>query len=179
MSQKLNTAHDWLIGDALLLMKFWFVESEPMEYSGSTLGMVGTDVENSYKKYLINHSKGETLKYWQSGNQVFFGGGACFLGFLLFRAWPAAYEGSQARGWIGTIAASLHYSSWQRQILNPLSRVRDQTHILINTSRVCNPMSHNRNSWKPVFWIHFSFYTAVLMTLNQQGKQQIFSLCFD
>ena len=84
MSQKLNTAHDWLIGDALLLMKFWFVESEPMEYSGSTLGMVGTDVENSYKKYLINHSKGETLKYWQSGNQVFFWGGGLFFGFFAF-----------------------------------------------------------------------------------------------
>ena len=31
----------------------------------------------------------------------------------------------------------LHHSSWQRQILNPLSEARYQTHILINNSRVC------------------------------------------
>ena len=31
----------------------------------------------------------------------------------------------------------LHYSSWQHQILNPLSKARDLTHILMDTSRVC------------------------------------------
>ena len=56
--------------------------------------------------------------------------------FLLFRAAPAAYGGSQARAQIGTIAAglptvtatpdlsricNLHHSSRQRQIPNPLS----------------------------------------------------------
>jgi len=30
--------------------------------------------------------------------------------FCLFRAAPAAYGGSQARGLIGTVAASLHHS---------------------------------------------------------------------
>ena len=30
---------------------------------------------------------------------------------------------------------NLHHSSWQRQILNPLSKVRDWTHILMDTSR--------------------------------------------
>ena len=30
----------------------------------------------------------------------------------LFRAAPAAYGGSQARGWIRAIAASLHHSHW-------------------------------------------------------------------
>ena len=30
----------------------------------------------------------------------------------------------------------LHCSSWQCQILNPLSRVRDQTHILMDTRLV-------------------------------------------
>ena len=54
----------------------------------------------------------------------------------LFRAAPAAYESSQARGQIGAAAASLHHrdlscicdlhhSSWQRHILNPLSEARD------------------------------------------------------
>ena len=31
---------------------------------------------------------------------------------------------------------NLHQSSWQSQILNPLSKARDQTHVLMDTSRV-------------------------------------------
>ena len=56
-----------------------------------------------------------------------------------------AYGGSQARGRIGVTAASLYpatatpdpshvfdlqHSSWQHQIINPLSKARDQTHNL-------------------------------------------------
>ena len=41
---------------------------------------------------------------------------------------------------------NLHCSSWQCQILNPLSRARDRTCILMDTSCVRNPMSHNGNS---------------------------------
>ena len=37
----------------------------------------------------------------------------------------------------------LHHSSQQRQILNPLSEARDRTHILMDTSRVHIPLSHN------------------------------------
>ena len=62
-----------------------------------------------------------------------------FFVFCLFRAVPAAYESSQARGQIRAIAASLchshsnnpshicdlHYSSWQHGILNPLMEARD------------------------------------------------------
>ena len=40
----------------------------------------------------------------------------------------------------------LHCSSQQRQILNPQSEARDQTLILMDTSRVHNPLSHYRNS---------------------------------
>ena len=36
-----------------------------------------------------------------------------------------------------------HHSSWQSQILNPLRKVRDQTSILKDTSRVRNPLSHS------------------------------------
>ena len=32
---------------------------------------------------------------------------------------------------------NLHYSSWQRLILNPLSETRDRTCILMDTSQVC------------------------------------------
>ena len=35
---------------------------------------------------------------------------------FFFRAMLVAYGGSQARGWIGAVAASLHHSSQQRQI---------------------------------------------------------------
>ena len=49
---------------------------------------------------------------------------------------PKAYGDSQARGIIGAVAASLHHSSWQHQILNSLSEARDQTCILMDTSRI-------------------------------------------
>ena len=41
---------------------------------------------------------------------------------------------------------NLHHSSQQRQILNPLSKARDQTCILIDTAQVLNLLSHNGNS---------------------------------
>ena len=40
----------------------------------------------------------------------------------------------------------LRCSLQQCQILNPLSKARDQTCILMDTSRVLNPLSHNRNA---------------------------------
>ena len=40
----------------------------------------------------------------------------------------------------------LHHSSWQCQILNPLSEARDQTQNLMDTSQVRNPLSYNGNS---------------------------------
>ena len=33
---------------------------------------------------------------------------------------------------------SLHHSSWQCQILNPLREARDRSHILMDTRQVCN-----------------------------------------
>ena len=65
---------------------------------------------------------------------------------LLFRAAPAAHGGSQARGHIGAAAASPHPSSWQHQILNPLSEARDRIRILTDTSWVLNLLSHSGNS---------------------------------
>ena len=40
----------------------------------------------------------------------------------------------------------LHHSSQQPWILNPLSKARDQTHILMDGIQVLNPLSHKRNS---------------------------------
>ena len=82
---------------------------------------------------------------------------------------PRAYGGSQSRGPIGAAAASLHHShgnmgsephlrptsqlmaTW---ILSPLRKIRDGTHILMDTSRILNLPKHNRNSQ----------YTTVLMS---------------
>ena len=66
-----------------------------------------------------------------------------FFFFLLFWAPPVAHGRSQARSWIGAAAAGLHYSLQQCMILNPLREARDQTHILVDTSWVCNLLSHN------------------------------------
>ena len=39
-----------------------------------------------------------------------------------------------------------HSSLWQCQIFNSLSEARDQIHILMGTSQVLNPLTHNGNS---------------------------------
>ena len=43
-----------------------------------------------------------------------------------------------------------YHRSQQRQILNPLSEARDQTHNLVVPSRIHWPLSHDGNSWKAV-----------------------------
>ena len=72
-----------------------------------------------------------------------------FFFFFLLRAEPVAYGRFQARGPVGAEAAGLHHShsnsgsslvcslhcsSRQLQILNPLSKARDQPQILMDTS---------------------------------------------
>ena len=44
-----------------------------------------------------------------------------------------------------------HHSSWHHQILHPLRKVSDQTHILMAPSWVHNPLSRNRNSTSTIF----------------------------
>ena len=53
--------------------------------------------------------------------------------FCLFRAAPKAYGSSQARGLIWASTAGLHSSSRQHRILSPVSRARDQIHVLMDT----------------------------------------------
>ena len=52
-----------------------------------------------------------------------------------------AYATATARQELSRIC-DLHCSSQQCRILNPLSEARDQTHILMDTSRVLNPLNH-------------------------------------
>ena len=40
----------------------------------------------------------------------------------------------------------LHHSSQQHWIPNPLSKARDRTCVLVDTSQVLKQLSHNRNS---------------------------------
>ena len=71
--------------------------------------------------------------------------------FLLFRAVPAAYGGSQARGHIRAVAAglchnhsnaksvpSLRPTPWLMAtlVLNPLSEARHQTCVLMDASQI-------------------------------------------
>ena len=97
----------------------------------------------------------------------------------------------------------LHHSSRQCQILNLLSEAGDRTSILMDTSWVCNPMSHSRNSLIIVILIglklyiimilicsslmisdveHFSCLLAILCVFFRKMSIQIFSytrcLCF-
>ena len=45
----------------------------------------------------------------------------------------------------------LHYSSWQCWILNPLSRAKDRTCVLMDTKSVLLLLSHNGNSHQQYF----------------------------
>ena len=44
----------------------------------------------------------------------------------------------------------LHHHLQQRQILNPLSKARDGTHVFMDTSQVLNTLNHNGNSNFPM-----------------------------
>ena len=91
----------------------------------------------------------------RTGTSVFL----CVVVVLLFRAAAVAYGGFQARGSIRAIAAGLRHSHARsnlhlrstpqlpaRRILNPLREARDGTCILLDTTQILNPLSHNRNS---------------------------------
>ena len=66
----------------------------------------------------------------------------------------------------------LHHGSWQRLILNPLKESRDQTHILMDTSLVRNPLSHSRNSYDTDIFEEFRL--VILESIPQFGFAQCF-----
>ena len=100
--------------------------------------------------------------------------------FFLFIAAPAAYVYSQARGWIGAAAASLHHSHIRSQLhlwptpwlmatpsFNPLSKTRDWTCILMDASWILNLVSFSGNSQPSFFLVSFlHFWQEGSPTLN-------------
>ena len=64
----------------------------------------------------------------------------------------------------------LHCSSWQHRTLNPLSEVRDWTWVLMVTSWVLNPLSHNRNS------VEKNFNKKKKLALNIVTKDDLIAL---
>ena len=92
-----------------------------------------------------------------------------FFFFCLLRTMPTVYGNSQARGWIGVVAACLHHSSQQSQIFNPLSKARDQTHILMDTSRIHYHWAMTGTPWIMTFIISVSDNTIwyiILISLS-------------
>ena len=57
-----------------------------------------------------------------------------FFLFCLFKATPVAYGSSQARDQISTAAAELHHNHSNAGSFNPLTKARDWTHVLTDTS---------------------------------------------
>ena len=58
---------------------------------------------------------------------------------------PMAYTTATAMS-DPSLVYHLHHSSQQRPTLNPLSKARDQTRVLLDTSQVHEPLSHYGNS---------------------------------
>jgi len=112
-----------------------------------------------------------------------------FFFFFLFRATSATYWNSQVRGHTGAAAASLHHnhsnvgfqsclqphhttshhSSWQCWILNPLSKARAWTQVLIDTNWVgyhWATMGTPQNDFLLLPWCHSSSSTTHLHILH-------------
>ena len=59
----------------------------------------------------------------------------------------------------------LTHSSQQCWILNPVSKARNQTGLLVDTGRVCNPLSHDGSSLPTLLiakvgsWVHTNFHS--------------------
>ena len=77
---------------------------------------------------------------------------------------------------------NLHHSSWQWQILSPLSEARDQTCIFMATNHVCNPLSHSRNS-SAIFRLKFilmikkiNYFYQMITTCVKFEKDRLFKL---
>ena len=123
----------------------------------------------------ILHKLWERIRLLVSVSKFFcccflFWGGFSFSLFFVFcpyRAAPAAYGCSQARGLVRAAAAGLSHShsnarsklclwptpsSWQHQILNPLSKARDRTYNLTVPSQIHFHCTTIRTPSASKFW---------------------------
>ena len=72
---------------------------------------------------------------------------------------------------------NLHHSLPQGQILNPLSRARDQTRVLMDTSRVCFRSATTGNSKLSILILGHYGNTNTAQTLDwrvEEGKTMVF-----
>ena len=67
------------------------------------------------------------------------------------------------------------HSSWQRNILNPLSEARDRTRVLMDTSQVHWLLSHDGNSWLLYFSLFFFGCTCSIWKF--WARDQIWVTC--
>ena len=79
----------------------------------------------------------------------------------------------------------LHRGLWQHPILNPLSKTRDRTHILMGTSGVLHPLSCNRDSLDFPFSTNYpsSGHQVLCLTLSEAKAEastlgKSFFFCF-
>ena len=80
-----------------------------------------------------------------------------------------------------SLVCDLHHSSRQCRILNPLSEARDRTRVLMDTSQVYYPLSHNKNSQSCIFLIELFYEYCFQPTFkspvgNVEGKVKNSSL---
>ena len=78
--------------------------------------------------------------------------------------------------WDLSHVCNLYHSSWQCQILNPLSKGRDQTRIFIDISRIHFTVSQSEflSSLKKLFLIKISFiYNAMSVSAVQQSTETV------
>ena len=87
--------------------------------------------------------------------------------FFLFGASPVAYGSFQARGQLGTTAASLHHSH-----SNTRSELHLQPMLQLVAMLVLNPLSHNGNSHVCIFsfFLSFFFFLFFCVTLVAYGS---------
>ena len=74
--------------------------------------------------------------------------------------------------WDLSCICDLHHSSWQPQVLNPLTEARDGTYVLMDTCRVCS-LSHSRNSLKGRFLLEMR--TEVFLGEMTQCPEFVFT----
>ena len=100
-----------------------------------------------------------------------------FVCFLL-RAEHLAYGSSQAWGWIRAAAASLWLHLWPIQhrgnarSFNLLSKAKDWTRIVMDTSQVPNLLSHNGN------FMVFCYKKFLVVTHRQYFSGQLLEVVF-